>query len=192
MVGQVHSYVLTLAAGCLLMTAACVGSDAVVCLDGRTCPAGSVCDEAGDRCLAPEQLTACAGVVDGQACRYQGIDAICIGGVCVPAHCGDNIVTGTEECDGNALGELDDCKDLGFYDSAPLACSAECRYDRAVCASSGLCGDAVRNGPRYATAPISSTRTAPRSASTKRGRSPATTRATTTRANVAARAATES
>ncbi len=145
--GRLHSCVLMLVATCVLAGAGCAQSESVVCANGRTCPSGTVCSDTGDRCLVQEQVDACVSAIDGQACRYQGIDGICIDEICVPAHCGDNIVTGTEECDGNDLGELSTCKDLGFYDATPLVCTAECRYDRAVCAPAGLCGDSVRNGP---------------------------------------------
>src|SRR5262245_46454668 len=112
------SCVVTLAAACVLLSA-CATSESVVCDNGRVCPSGTVCDNDGDRCLTQEQVDACVNAVDGHACRYQGIDGICIDEVCVPAHCGDNIVTGTEECDGNDLGKLSTCKDLGFYDATP-------------------------------------------------------------------------
>jgi len=91
-------------------------------------------------------LDACTGMTDGTACETSGS---CIDGVCLH-HCGDGIRTGAEECDGADLGSNANCTDLGYYDSAPLACSPACTYDvvgdySAGC--TGKCGDGIVNGP---------------------------------------------
>jgi hypothetical protein len=97
-------------------------------------------------CVVPEQAEVCKQVVDGGSCRFNGIDGVCLGGICVPQSCGDGLVTGAEECDGDALGALATCRDLGYYDDVLLTCGDDCRYDRSRC-TAGLCGDGVRNGP---------------------------------------------
>ncbi|HEY5948282.1 MAG TPA: hypothetical protein VIV40_22450 [Kofleriaceae bacterium] len=85
-------------------------------------------------------------LADRATCQFHGLDGICIRGACLPASCGDGIVSGAEQCDGDDLGSFDDCGDLGYYDSTPLVCGIDCRYDRSVC-TAGLCGDTIRNGP---------------------------------------------
>jgi hypothetical protein len=130
----------------VVMLASCVGSDTVTCGNGLVCPAGSTCDEPSGHCLVPDQFSACAALDDRASCQYSGLDGICIRGACIPASCGDNIVSGAEQCDGSDLGAFDDCGDLGYYDTTPLVCGDDCRYDRDVCVG-GVCGDGNRNGP---------------------------------------------
>jgi hypothetical protein len=131
----------------MLLHAACVSPQSVVCDSGRVCPAGSTCDAATGLCVTPEQVAVCKPPVgEGASCRFNGLDGVCLGGICVPQSCGDGFVTGAEECDGDELGALDDCGDLGYYDTTPLTCGDDCRYDRDRCPA-GLCGDGLRNGP---------------------------------------------
>ena len=60
--------------------------------------------------------------------------------------CGDDVIDlGRESCDGDAVAAATNCQHLGYYDSAPLACNAACRYDVSGC--TGECGDGIRNGP---------------------------------------------
>jgi hypothetical protein len=128
------------------LSASCVRSNAEMCANGLVCPAGSTCDEESGRCLVPEQFAVCAALPERASCQFRGLDGICIRGACLPASCGDGIVSGAEQCDGEELGGSDDCGDLGYYDATPLVCGMDCRYDRSVC-TAGLCGDTVRNGP---------------------------------------------
>jgi hypothetical protein len=55
--------------------------------------------------------------------------------------CGDGIASGGEMCDGSDLRGRADCQQLGYYDSAPLACTATCELDTSQC--TGTCGDGV-------------------------------------------------
>ncbi|MGE5181707.1 MAG: hypothetical protein ACM31C_06580, partial [Acidobacteriota bacterium] len=135
--------VLRVALVCVL-AAACVHSSEVVCSDGRICPPGNTCDEANHRCLSPEQVAACSGRAEGDACTLAAIDGVCKAGVCEPLVCGDGVRTGTELCDGADLGNAD-CTAAGFYDKPGLACTAFCTFDTSMC--TGKCGDGIVNGP---------------------------------------------
>jgi hypothetical protein len=64
-------------------------------------------------------------------------------GLCIPALCGNDQVSGTEECDG-AFGDTD-CTDHGFYFPDGLVCSPVCTVDTSGC--TGTCGDHQINGP---------------------------------------------
>ena len=58
----------------------------VDCMDGRVCPAETVCvPESVGGCAEPEQLTACNAVPEGGTCEYAGFDGRCRMGVCVPS-----------------------------------------------------------------------------------------------------------
>lgn len=123
----------------------CISDAVIQCEDGRLCPPGTVCDNVHAACVAPEQLTACAGLTDGDLCELFGSIGECRDGVCFAAACGDGFIQGAEDCDGSDLGNTNDCRELGYYDSASLSCSAVCTFDTSAC--TGLCGDAVVNGP---------------------------------------------
>jgi cysteine-rich repeat protein len=81
----------------------CVGSNAVECSWGATCPAGTVCDEPHQLCVTPTQLAVCDGVADETPCTYPGSTGgqfHCIDGVCIAApFCGDAVVGTGESCD---------------------------------------------------------------------------------------------
>src|SRR5262245_46564265 len=62
---------------------------------------------------------------------------------CIPPGCGDNAVSGGEDCDGT-IADVD-CTDLGYYVREGLACSSTCTFDTTSCV--GICGDHVANGP---------------------------------------------
>lgn len=65
-----------------------------------------------------------------------------------PSGCGDGVATGAEMCDGSDLAGRTDCRDLGYYESAPLACTTVCELDTSQC--SGYCGDdIVQAGHEY-------------------------------------------
>jgi cysteine-rich repeat protein len=97
--GPIVALVCALGAG---MTA-CVSPDVTHC-PTVDCPKDKVCDNHGG-CAFPDQLTVCAGQVDGTACSYQGVtNASCAGGLCVPNGCGNNALTADEVCDdGNTV-----------------------------------------------------------------------------------------
>lgn len=132
----------------ILLVAGCVDSREVVCADGSICPTALACDLVHHTCVAADQLTSCAMLVDGDECPIAaGGTGICDQGVCLAQICGDGLVTGAEDCEG----ETDaDCTALGFYDSKPLVCSARCQFDVTASACTGFCGDGVVNGPANA------------------------------------------
>jgi agmatine/peptidylarginine deiminase len=59
-------------------------------------------------------------------------------------YCGDGIVNGDEECDGDDFGGQD-CEDLGHGPGDYLMCTADCTIDDTECPSEG-CGDGVVSG----------------------------------------------
>src|SRR5262245_10408452 len=88
----------------VLVLAGCLDDDLVRCEDGRACPFGRACDIAHHGCVAPEQLTACAGIADFEACAAPGVTGRCFDGVCLAAGCGNGFVEPEELCDdGNTL-----------------------------------------------------------------------------------------
>ncbi len=123
--------------------AGCVESGKVVCGDGRVCPAGYQCDDVAHRCISPDQLTACAGLAPNDPCVISGAPGVCDDGACEPLVCGDGLVSGNEQCDGENL-DNKTCKDLRFYDDAGLACTSACTFDTSAC--TGFCGDGIVNG----------------------------------------------
>lgn len=64
---------------------------------------------------------------------------------CIPPGCGDGAVNNDEQCDGDALGAVVDCTSLRFYDTNPVSCTVDCKFDTSLCEQS--CGDHVQNGP---------------------------------------------
>lgn len=124
--------------------AGCVQSNASRC-GSLTCPGGTTCGPAGDRCVDNDLVDACRGANDGDTCTVPGLPpAQCQGGVCQASRCGDGRVSGSEECDGVDF-DGRTCQTLGFYEPTGLACTSECRYEMSACA--GRCGDGVKNGP---------------------------------------------
>jgi len=122
----------------------CIESAAVPCDDGRTCPAGTVCDDLHVQCVDPKQLTACAGAENQAECSAPGAAVgLCHDQVCLPAVCGDGFLFGDEVCDGDQF-EKSNCTELGFYDDVALQCNDACGYDDSVC--TGFCGDGAVNG----------------------------------------------
>jgi hypothetical protein len=131
---------------------ACASSSSVVCDDGSTCPGGFQCDVEHDRCLLPEQVSACEGKQEGEDCTYSDMPGGCHFGACETFFCGDGRITGTEQCDGDDLG-VDNggnpatCITAGFYAPDGLACNPRtCVYDTMACGG-GRCGDKEVNGP---------------------------------------------
>jgi hypothetical protein len=86
-----------------------------------------------------------AGVVMFSACGGGGNGSRDAGGSDAPPYpqpgCGDGIASGVEQCDGSDLAGRADCQSLGYYDSAPLTCTATCELDTSRC--TGSCGDGV-------------------------------------------------
>ncbi len=55
--------------------------------------------------------------------------------------CGDGVVEGDEECDGNEFAVTDDCESEGYY-GGEVSCSASCTVDFSACHN---CGDGVKD-----------------------------------------------
>jgi hypothetical protein len=63
---------------------------------------------------------------------------------CIPAGCGDGVISGDEQCDGTVNAAFD-CTSFGFYQPDGLKCSSSCQLDTSACAQT--CGDFEINGP---------------------------------------------
>lgn len=105
----------------LTVVIGCVRPDALVpCDDGSFCAPGRICDDAHGLCVAPEQLTACTGLLDRTPCSAAD-DGNCQGGVCLPAACANERLDLDEVCDDGNTAPGD-------------GCGADCRSDE-------VCGD---------------------------------------------------
>jgi hypothetical protein len=134
---------LLLAAG-IVAGPGCVASGASRCSNDLVCPTGMTCSPAGDQCVYDDLMVACRALGDGEVCSVAGMPpGKCLGGVCQASRCGDSRVTGVEECDGATM-RNQTCQMLGYYESAGLGCTAECKFDTSQCV--GRCGDGVKNG----------------------------------------------
>lgn len=131
----------------LLVWVGCVESQETICSDGSVCPSNLHCDVVHHTCVTPEQLTACEGLTDGADCALPGAVGVCDADICLEQLCGDGLVTGAEDCDGDTTAL---CTSLGYYDPVPLTCSPRCTFDVSEC--TGSCGDGVVNGPAGAEA----------------------------------------
>lgn len=100
---------------CLVLSLVC-GSG---CLQSRTvpcgdliCPIGTVCAPGAERCVLGEQLSACDGLLEGEACRFSTeTGGTCTGGVCFVFRCGDGFRDGAEVCDDGNTADGDGCSD---------------------------------------------------------------------------------
>jgi hypothetical protein len=136
---------LLVASALALVMAGCLGPHSIACSDGRFCPAGSECDNVGQTCISAAEKAACANQAEGGSCTLSMAPGVCVGGVCLPYHCGDRVRTGTESCDGDDLGTAS-CATLGYYGATTgLACTKDCTFDTTGCV--GACGDQTKNGP---------------------------------------------
>lgn len=130
----------------LVAYAGCVKPNVTECDNGLICSPDRVCDELHRLCVQPDQLVVCRDMADAVPCTFGEVSStggFCRDGVCLQSICGDAVVTGAEECDGEVLPKTQ-CTQLGFYDEGkPLTCTAGCFYDRAEC--TGKCGDNNRD-----------------------------------------------
>jgi cysteine-rich repeat protein len=108
-VGPISLLALTLALGC-------VERSAQLCDGNKLCPGGMSClAYGGDQlCVTDEQLAACQGAAEGDACTLGAGAGTCYGGACLPAACGNGRRDAGELCDdhNNVVGD---------------GCSADCR-----------------------------------------------------------------
>jgi hypothetical protein len=111
-----------------------------------------MCDVENDRCLLPEQVSACEGLAEQAECTFNGAAGACKAGACEIYFCGDGIVSNGEDCDGENLNG-GDCIDFNYYGVDGLACSPSCKYDDTGCKVHDYCGDNVVNGPELCDGP---------------------------------------
>ena len=126
--------VLALLAGLL---GACVfESQTIECAHGVRCPPGLVCVADREICAAAWRVAACSGVVDGQACDYDGLPGICAQGICEPHPC----ETASDCSDGNPC--TDDVCNQGECEhrdnSAPCDDGVFCNGQQDSCVA-GVC-----------------------------------------------------
>jgi hypothetical protein len=57
------------------------------------------------------------------------------------AVCGDDIINGTEDCDGTVLGSNDCTTVGGDFTGGTLACADDCTFDTSACVAGGACGN---------------------------------------------------
>lgn len=132
--------------------------DADGCLvwtDGATCGPGTFCAAGG--CCGDGEITGgevCDGSNLGLAtCQSEGYGtgtlaclATCVGydlaGCSGQGVCGNGVIEGAEQCDGDNLG-ITSCTTEGFY-SGSIGCNEDCTPDTSGC--SEFCGDGQLNG----------------------------------------------
>jgi hypothetical protein len=121
----------------LATVAACVKSAATPCGDDL-CPVGLAC--MSDHCVDPALITSCAGRAENDQCNPGNGSGFCQGGICIVGYCGDGVINGIEECDGNALGSAT-CLQFGAPQPGGLACGSNCKLDPSGC--SEYCGNGI-------------------------------------------------
>ncbi|HEY4055282.1 MAG TPA: hypothetical protein VGM39_01695, partial [Kofleriaceae bacterium] len=125
-----------------LLMAGCLESSEIVCTFG-VCPGDKRCDEVHESCVFPDQLKTCVGQADNTACDVGTQDGVCVGEVCLVRGCGDRVLSGVEQCDGNSLfiNHATDCMDIGYYEPGSITCRDDCTIDVSNCEH--RCGDGV-------------------------------------------------
>ncbi|HTL85233.1 MAG TPA: hypothetical protein VL856_08630, partial [Acidimicrobiia bacterium] len=128
-----------------LCASGCVESNSITCDNGLVCPAGLSCDEPHGACVRDIQLTACNGLVDTDPCTIdRPLDGVCLDGVCLFSRCGDGIIAGAEQCDGETFSDpkYQSCaQGFGFHDDGVVTCTEQCTYNLDACTR--ICGDGV-------------------------------------------------
>jgi cysteine-rich repeat protein len=117
-------------------TVACVTPGTAPCEDGSLCGTGLACAPRGG-CADEDQLAACEGKADGDACTLAGLGAgVCRDDLCGVSACGDGALDDGEACDdGN---QIDDD-----------GCSNACRLPRCgdqIVQLGEACDDGAANG----------------------------------------------
>lgn len=112
----------------------------------KCCPKGAKCKNGKCKCKAGKKKCgkSCVDLESSQdhcgSCNTPcNEDETCVGGECTPnTICGNDVVEGEEECDGNDLNGMS-CSDLGF-DGGTLACDNGCTFDTSGCFILEGCG----------------------------------------------------
>ncbi len=94
----------------VLLLHGCLRADLEPCMDGRLCPAGTLCDVVHASCATPDQFAVCASVPEGADCTTAAIVGACFDGVCLLRGCGNRVVEATEQCDDGNLISNDGCR----------------------------------------------------------------------------------
>lgn len=130
---------------CQFDTSSCTAPAA--CGDG-VIDQGEACDCGGNSCTSDElNYTVCTDLLSPKNTPYTGgtlgCSASCQFVKTNCTYCGDNKISGSEECDGTALGGLT-CTTLG-YTGGTLKCKTSCTYDTASCTNEdgASCGDGI-------------------------------------------------
>src|SRR5436190_13143944 len=118
---QLGRLLLALCAVC----AGCIEPQLQTCGD-KLCAEDAVC-LANGQCASHESVQACENHVDGEVCQTVTFDGICDMGACIAGRCGDEQISGAEQCDGDAAIEVD-CVEFGFDLGIP-ACNDRCDLD---------------------------------------------------------------
>lgn len=105
------------------LVSACTDSGGSACLDGWSCPVGTVCVEGRELCGAEIEVDACLGFDEGEDCGYGGVSGFCREGIC-SIGCGNAVIETPEVCDVEPPpGES--CVQHGFDMGTP-GCSSAC------------------------------------------------------------------
>jgi hypothetical protein len=97
---------------CALL-AGCYDTGTVEC-GALLCPHGNVCAPEEDRCVAPNQVTACAGQAEGAGCTAGTITGLCHKQVCIEAGCGNGVIESLVP-----MPDIGQAKLLGVWSAGP-------------------------------------------------------------------------
>lgn len=121
--------------------AGCIGVETTRRGWDLVCPAGTVCEPIHGACVLPEQLEACRGLNELEACHFTGSAPgyRCRFGVCVLPYCGDGVVDVEEECD-EGRNNMDVPNANCRVDCLPRRCGDGIRDDYEECDEDDLGG----------------------------------------------------
>ncbi|MBU1245755.1 MAG: hypothetical protein ABIJ20_03600 [Nanoarchaeota archaeon] len=111
--------------------------DGIIPDGGDFCPPGDCCTASGGLGCNDPECTDIVCAIDSWCCDVAWDDicadeAIQYCAICGGSFCGDGIINGDEECDGDDFGGLD-CSDVGEYIYGDLICNEFCEFDTSEC-----------------------------------------------------------